>query len=299
MADIIKRHGLYSQRYADDTQLYIHVKPGDVLSEKQTFQCMERCVTDIKNWMYHNELKLNDGKTECVLIGNKHDICKIRKTNIKVGDTVINAVDCVKNLGVFFDKHMNMETLISAKCKSSFFMLWSIAQVKKYLTPYATESLIHAFITSKLDYCNGLMYGIPKNQLVRLQRVQNAAARLVKSVPKFEHVTPVLIELHWLPVQSRIEFKIVLTVYKILNDEATQYLKDSVCLYEPSICNLRSSHEYLLCVPKSILVSAGDCNFSVVGPKIWNSLPYSIKQSASLNDFKTNVKTFLFLKAYN
>ena len=82
-------------------------------------------------------------------------------------------------------------------------MLRSIAQVKKYLTPHATESLIHAFITSKLYYCNGLMYGIPKNQLVRLQRVQNAAARLVKSVPKFEHVTPVLRELHWLLLHSR------------------------------------------------------------------------------------------------
>ena len=198
---------------------------------------------------------------------------------------------------------LNMETQISAICKSSFFMLRSIAQFKKYLTPHAIESLIHAFITSKLDYCNGLMYGIPKNHLVRLQRVQNTAARLVKSVPKFEHVTPVLRELHWLPVQSRIEFKILLTVYKILNDQAPQYLKYSVCLYEPSICNLRSSHEYLLCVPKSILksilVSAGDCSLSVVGPKIWNSLPYGIKQSAFLNDFKTNVKTFLFLKAYN
>ena len=115
---------------------------------------------------------------------------------------------------------------ISKICKSSHYHLRNIGKIRKYLDESSTETLIHAFVTSKLDYCNALLNGLPKYQINRLQLVLNTAARVVTHTRKFEHITPVLIGLHWLPVSYRITFKILLLTYKALNNLAPSYLSD-------------------------------------------------------------------------
>ena len=149
---------------------------------------------------------INDDKTEFLLIGTRQQLSKINDCRITVGDVNINPVSCVRNLGSWFDNKLCMSTHITKACNAAFYHLHNIRRIKRYLSRDSLLTLIHAFITSRLDYCNGLLYGLPKAQTAKLQRVQNAAVRLVMNIGKYSHITPALYELHWLPICLRIHF---------------------------------------------------------------------------------------------
>ena len=114
-------------------------------------------------------------------------------------------------------------------------------RIRKYLRRSVTESLVHAFITSRIDYCNSLLYGLPNSHIMKLQRIQNAAARLVTGTPRFCHVTPLLFHLHWLPISYRIKFKILLLTFKCLYGQAPNYLIDFITIKKQSRYSLRSN----------------------------------------------------------
>ncbi len=153
--------------------------------------------------------------------------------------------------------------------------------------------LIHAFVTSRLDYCNSLLTGVPAATLKKLQKVQNAAARIISKTRKFDHVTPILLKLHWLPLPLRVEFKILLLTYRALHDLAPEYLKGLIIPYTPAR-SLRSSSCNLLTPIKTKLSTYGDRAFSAVAPRLWNDLPMYIKSAESLASFKSHLKTHLF-----
>ena len=121
---------------------------------------------------------------------------------------------------------MSMKTHIEVKCNTSFCELYSLRRIRKYLSHQATETYIHAFIFSHIDYCNGLLNGVPKYQIHKLQRIQNMAARLVHKLPKFSHVTPLLMDLHWLLVEYCIKYKLLLFTYKGIHQMAPQYINE-------------------------------------------------------------------------
>ena len=175
-------------------------------------------------------------------------------------------------------------------CKSAYFHLRNIARIRKYLDSAATQSLVHAFITSRIDYCNSLLYGVSNVSLSKLQHVQNSAARLIMHIKKSEHITPTLIKLHWLPVTHQITFKLLLLTFKALSGMAPSYISDLLVPYQPSR-NLRSADTNLLCVPRSQLVTYGDRAFSIAAPKLWNSLPVHLRNCPSLTVFKSGLKT--------
>ena len=131
--------------------------------------------------------------------------------------------------------------------------LINISKIRKYLTEETTEILVHAFVSSKLDYCNSLLYGLPKHMISSLQSVQNTAARIVTLTKKFDHITPVLIQLHWLPVHFQILFNFLLLVYKALNGMAPLYITELLS-YLTCSCTLRSTDQNFLAVPKSRLI---------------------------------------------
>ena len=129
-----------------------------------------------------------------------------------------------RNLGSWFDSKLTMATHISKTCNSAFYYLYNLRRIRKYLSKDNTKTLIHAFISSRVDYCNSLLYGLPEYQLNKLQRVQNMCARLICNESKYCHFTPLLVDLHWLPVKVRIELKILLIVFKIFKGLAPSYL---------------------------------------------------------------------------
>ena len=145
---------------------------------------------------------------------------------------------------------MNMLGHINKTCSSAFYHLYNIRRIRKCLSRPAAESLVHAFITSRVDYCNSLLYGLLNSHIMKLQRTQNAAARLVMGSPRFCHVTPLLYHLHWLPISYRIKFKILLLTFKCLHGQAPDYLIKLITARSQLRYSLRSS-KGLLFVPPS------------------------------------------------
>ena len=127
-----------------------------------------------------------------------------------------------------------------------------------------------------------------------LQHVQNVAARIITRTKKYDHTKPVLKQLHWLPVNQHINYKILLLTYKTLNSQAPSYITELLEPYTPAR-NLRSSSENLK-IPLVKLVSYGHRCFSFAAPTLWNSLLDFIRQSSSLSSYKTYMKTYLFKK---
>ena len=167
-------------------------------------------------------------------------------------------------------------------------------RIRKYLSYDNRKSIVQAIIMSRLDYCNGLLYGTVAVhvKLGKLQRLQNAAARLVCTVSRYDHITPSLINLHWPPVTHRIEFKIVMLVHKYIYGVSPQYLLDLIKIKESLRYQLRSYRAYNAYRTKKTL---GDWAFENVAPKVWNRLRLEIRQ---LNTFKVLLKTHLSKLAF-
>jgi hypothetical protein len=280
--------------YADDSEVYVLFNPKDI---NITVQRLEKCITSVRQWMSQKCLKMNDSKTEVLLISSKQLSRKIDCPSIMIGDHQVEPSDVAKSIGVIMDKHASMEEHISSVCKSAQYHLYNIGRIRKHLTKEATEQLVHAFITSKLDYCNALFCGLPAKQINRLQRLQNIAARIVTLTKTSSHITPVLYDLHWLPVSQRITFKVLLLVFKCQNNMAPPYLQDLIRSYQPTR-SLRSAGQSLLHVPLVKASSYGDRAFGVAGPRLWNELPIELRTVSSLTMFKSKLKTYLFKQYY-
>ena len=248
--------------------------------------------------MTNNYLKLSDTKTEFLVIGCHQQLTKIKIDSIRVGSTEIKKVSPVRNLGVWFDTSMTMTTHIGKACSKAFFGLYKIKQIRKFLSEKATVTPIHGFVTSHLDYGNSLLYGVPKCQIDRLQKVLNVAARVTQQVPRYSHITPVLHCLHWLPIGFRVNFKIALLVFKGLKGMAPSYLNGMLQPNPTSRYSLRSNNENLLIILRTRCKTFGDRAFAVAGPQILNNLPLHIRETENLDNFKNKLKTHLFKEAF-
>ena len=166
------------------------------------------------------------------------------------------------------------------------------------LNKSSCESLIHAFISSRLDSMNAVLYGLPDCLIDKLQKVQNNAARVLCGLRKYDHIAPVLQALHWLPIRKRIDYKIAVLCFKCINNSAPTYLCNLISLYVPRR-KLRSSEDkFVLNVPK-VRTGFGERAFSFNGPQTWNNLPYDIRSCLSLDSFKKMLKTHLFKSVYS
>ncbi len=186
----------------------------------------------------------------------------------------------VRNLGVILNSELYLTKQINTVVKNSFYQLRIISRLKSFLSFNGPEKVIHVFITSCLDYCNSLYLGL-HSSIACLQMVQNAVARLLTRAKKTDHITPILASLHWLPVHSRIQFKMLLFVFKALNGQAPFYLTDHLALLSSSR-SLRSSDRVFLAVPRSRLKTNGDRAFSIAVPHLWNQLPLDISKTKEL-----------------
>jgi len=293
---IIRKHGLQYHFYADDTQLYLFIEP--VQDEvDNAVERIERCVREIRAWLRAHFLKCNSDKTELLVIGSQRQVAKISLPGVVIGETTITTSDSVRNLGAMFDTRMSMEAHVGAVCRSVRFHLRNIGKIRRFLSTEACEMVIHALVTCRLDMNNALLCGLPRCLMAKLQRCQNVAARIVTCKKQTCHIIPVLRELHWLPVIYRVQFKILLHVYRALNGRAPTYIGDILHPYKQSR-SLRSSADSLRLFVPRMKHSWGDRAFSKSGPTLWNNLPMAVRSAPSLEAFKRSLKTFLFATAY-
>jgi hypothetical protein len=161
-------------------------------------------------------------------------------------------------------------------------------------------SLVVSLVLSRLDYGSATLVGLPAYLISRLQSAMNAAARLVFSARKYDHVTPLLQELHWLKMEQRIEYKLAVLVYRCLNGLAPSYLASDLQRVSDlaSRRRLRSASTDALVIPPTRLSTVGDRAFPVAAARIWNSLPAYVTSSTSLATFKNRLKTVLFARSY-
>ncbi len=247
--------------------------------------------------MTANFLKLNEDKTEIIIVSNRKDVLE-QIPSIKVVNSDISPSSSVKDLGVFFDTAMSMNSHINAVCKRAFCEIRNIGRIRSLLDNKTAETLVHSFVSSKLDYCNSLLYGLPKKQHDKLQRVLNCAARVVSRVKKHDHITPVLASLHWLPIPQRIEFKLLIITFKALHGLAPAYLTELIKWHQAPR-SLRSNSQLLLEVPRTKLKFYGYRAFVKAAPILWNSLPLHLRQITELDLFKRTLKTHLFKVAFH
>lgn len=255
----------------------------------------EDCIGDVKEWLLENKLALNAPKTDFINITSSRRSGSIPE--ITVDGVKVPSSECVRDLGIWLDRNMSMDIHIGKVCQSAGFALYQIGRLRKFLDKPSSERLVHAFISSRLDGNNGVLFGLPEKTLARLQRIQNAAARIVCRQKKRDHITPTLKSLHWLPVKGRINFKILLICYKALHGLAPQYIK-SLLKQGSSVRLTRSSSSERL-LPRRSRTKYGDRCFSYAAPTLWNALPSNIKAAKSVIQFKTLLKTHLFRSFYH
>ena len=173
--------------------------------------------------MLQNKLKLNDSKTEFLqfLPSTPKTIPQENHTlKITIGNNAITPNEIAKNLEVLIDDRMMLDNHVKSVCKAANFQLYRLSRIRKYLTPETLCIAVHAFISSRIDYCNGVLVGLPQSSISKLQHIMNCAAHLITGTKKSEHITLVLKSLHWLPVHYRIQFKIICLVFKARHGQA-------------------------------------------------------------------------------
>ena len=298
LLQLIQRHQLSPHAYADDTQIYGFCPPTQVgdLQERVT-----DCVRDVSAWMMANRLQLNPTKTEILWCASTRRQHQIPQGAIRVGHADVMPVTVVRDLGVYIDADVSMRTHVINTVRACFAALRQIRGIRRSLPQHALLTLVRALIISKVDYCSSVLAGTPRHLLERLQSVLNAAARLIFSARKSEHITPLLRELHWLRVPERVQFRLCVLVHRCLHGTAPSYLADSLRLTADVDARrrLRSADTTALVVPPTRRSTLGDRAFPVAAARAWNNLPPYIRNTASLPTFRRHIKTLFFSSSFS
>ena len=249
---------------------------------------MPNCINKITEWINSQFLKINHDKTEIILFHPESLINQVIIGGTTVGSECIRFSNEVKNVGVWLDKNFKMDKHINKIVAHCYKLLRDIGRVRRVLSKDHTEQLVHAVVSMRLDYCNSLFFNVGKAHIYKLQKVQNAAARLVVQIRKRSPISAVLRDLHWLRVEERIMFKIVLLVHKVVMGQCSDNLQITYKTH-----NLRPK-DVLLLETKKVNTKYGKRTFDYVGPKLWNALPVHVRTEQNTELFKRQVKTMLF-----
>ena len=281
---IISKFNVTHHLYADDTQIYLAV---DSRNFDSSMEELTECLKSVQEWMDGVKLKLNQEKNEFIIIGQKA-IRESLAPNFLVPllqNNISPSVE-VKNLGVIFDSDNSFDNHVAKVCRACYYHL------RKFLGVETVKLLANTMVSSLLDYCNSLLYGVSKSNIAKLQRVQNALCRIIFRLDKMSHVTPFLKKLHWLPIQHRILFKYNLLVFKAINLSQPPYL--SALIRSSSLT--RGNRLYVSSTrPKKHIGRRG---FAVATPAEWNKLPQTVRSQQTIDGFRSQLKTYLFRLAY-
>ena len=295
---VLKDHGVSFHLYADDTQIYFR------LSNIDESKLKIKLISDaVDKWMKDRRLKMNASKTEIMVIGSSNNISSVRNELDQVvhfGNDTIMLSEKFRNLGFIFDQALSLSNQINKAKQKAICGLINISHISSLIDKKHRIQLVHSLVFSHIDFCNSLYYGLSNADLHPLQMIINSAARLIVNLPRFSHdrITPICIDLHFLPVRARVEFKICLLIFKAINCGQPHYLSDLLRPYAPeSNVNLRSSGR--LNEPMFSSSTSSERCFEYYAPRLYNKLPDDIKSLNSVESFKKSLKTYIFRKAYN
>ena len=298
LSAIIDTHSIIHHSFADDLQLQMSALL-DRISELP--HSTQSCISDVKAWATANMPKLNDNKTELMLVTSKrtkhlHNL----PTSITFGNAQVPFKQSVKNLGITLDCHLTMNAHVTNIARTCYFELRRLASICRFLTSTATATLVSAFVLSRIDYSNSLLFGSTHYVTSHLQRIQNYAARVILCLPKSSSITTHLKSLHWLPVKVRSTYKIACLCYHCHSSTAPSYVTDMLHKKPLHTRNTRSSSYTmpLLNRPAHSKATLGDRSFSFASSSVWNSISNDVRCAPSLSSCKSCLKTFLFCSLY-
>ena len=231
-------------------------------------------------------MKINPDKTEIMLFRPPGLNSEVIINGIFLEEQCIRFSDEVKNVGVWLDRNLTMDKHVNAVVSHCYKLLRDLSRIKKYLQKTHIERLVHAIISSRLDYCNCLFVNISKNNIYKLQKVQNAAARLVLGRRRRDSASLALQELHWLKIEARITFKMLLLMFKVVKGQFNMNIKYKSFNGRPD--------EYLMLETPNFHTKHGKRLFEYNGTRLWNALPLHVRTEEDIEKFKTHVKTMLF-----
>jgi hypothetical protein len=294
VSNVVSSCGVNYHQYADDTQLYIGCESGEI---NNTLHRMNTCTIELNKWFLMNGLCLNPSKSESIFIGSRTQVNKARSiSSVLVADNSIDVSREIKSLGVVFDEKLSFDAHVDRICKGAQYHIRALRHIRQSLSTDVAKSVASSIIGSRVDYCNSLLIGVSEKNINKLQKVQNTVARVITGHRKFDHITPVLKNLHWLPIKSRIKFKLCTIVFKTLANNEPFYLRD-LLNYQQTVRTLRSTDKCLLNVPRCKTVAASRA-FSIAAPTVWNEIPIEIRNCNSLLTFKNKLKTFFFQQSF-
>ena len=224
LSAIIDSHSIIRHSFADDLQLQMSAPPDRIY---ELFHSMQSCISDVRALTTANMLKLNDNKTELMLVtSNRTKHLHSLPTSITIGNAQIPLKKYVKNLGFTLDCHLSKNAHVSNIARTCYFELRRLTSIRRFLTSTATATLVSAFALSRIDYCNSLLFGSTQDVTSHLQRIQNYAARVILRLPKSSSITAHLKSLNWLPVKVRSTNKIACLCYHCHSSTAPSYVTD-------------------------------------------------------------------------
>ena len=300
---ITNSFGLSIQLYADDSQLYISFNPLSDMDRHAKLDMIKQCLLEIKRWMAHNFMKLNEDKTQFLLLGKKTIVDRHSELSLELSPKMIIPLtdyknDSAKSLGVKLDSTLSMKRQMNDVRRKCFWTLTNLGNFGHYLSEDLKISLVKTLVLSKLDYCNALYAGTQASVLNKLRSTMNSAIRFIFNIKDWSiNLIPYYKKAHILPIQLRIKYKICLLVQKSLNGTAPPYLRQLIKLYceEPSKHSLRSFSDHkLLLRPQTVESKWSRKLFSYNAPIMWNSLPENLRHIEETEIFKRKLKTILF-----
>ena len=301
---IAAKYGLDIQLYADDSQLYISFHPSRPSEFGDVEDRICKCLAEIKSWMIRNFMKLNEAKTELLVLGKPQVLRNFNLTvSIQFGGTTISPTECKgdnwKSLGVKLDECLSMERQInSVKQKCSWTMM-NLRTIGRYLDEGVKLMMVKQLVISKLDYCNSLYMNLPKTRLNKLKSVLNGSIRFIYNIKdRTEELTPYYKKAHILPVDQRIFFKVCLLTHKAVHGFSPDYIRELVEIDTPTdSTNTRSKvagDRFRLKTPKMAKNKVDGRRFSNYAPTAWNTLPFSIRCLEDTPIFKRMLKNHLY-----
>ena len=296
IGDICRKHQITFHGYADDTHNYLGFKPQkDATTNQDTcLSNLENCIRDIRSWMKSNLLKLNDDKTEFLVLDTRKNFETAGNFSLKIGNNITQQSECIRNFGMLWDKELGTAH-VNQLTSGLYYTIRKIAWIRHLIDRVTTKILMQALVLTRLDYCNSTFIGCTQYNLSKLQRVQNMAARVIFKLQNHNCITLHISNLHWL---KELTLRWLFWCSNALWGMAPSYLQELVTT-EHRHTGLRSSTNELLPITRSRIALVHNGSFSSVGLRLWNSLPIAMWTAENTEIFKTKFKTYLFSHSYS